>query len=159
MIDVTLTHVDAVLDRLAMLGPKAGDALATVSQEIAGRLRDAADRNLSGGVLEQRTGKLRASLLAGVERGEGGLHGTVTATAPYAAFQEYGFSGAENVRAYLRRQTVAFGHPIGPVKVAVRAFTRQVDYRGRSFLRAALAEVGPDIRLLLEESLAEVVRS
>jgi hypothetical protein len=94
MIDVTLTHVDAVLDRLAMLGPKAGDALATVSQEIAGRLRDAADRNLSGGVLEQRTGKLRASLLAGVERGEGGLHGTVTATAPYAAFQEYGFSGA-----------------------------------------------------------------
>jgi hypothetical protein len=142
MIEAAILNAGAVADRFATLAPDAQLAVRAEADRIADDLRDAADRNLSGAVLKQRTGTLRASLRATVEENPQ-LSIQVTADTPYAAFQEYGFAGTESVRAHLRRQTKAFGRTINPREVAVHAFSRRVDYPAHSYLGAAAAEIGP----------------
>lgn len=137
------TNTDAIRQYLAGLGARADAALRDSAANGADRLRDAAERNLSGSVLKARTGTLRASLAA-QSSAEGG---TVGADAPYAAFQEYGFSGVETVRAHLRRRAKGGLAP-------VRAYGRKVDYPAHSYLRAALAELAPDIRQTIADAIA-----
>jgi len=155
MIGATL-NADAVLDRLAAMPGKADGALRGAATDLMGRLRDRVDENLSGGVLNARSGALRASLAAGLDQA-GGLAARVTAAAPYAAFQEYGFSGGESVRAHLRLYTQAFGRPIRPVEAQVRPYSRQVDYPAHSYLRSALADLSADIRDGIEAAIAEAL--
>jgi phage gpG-like protein len=153
MISATLTNADAVADRLAALAPKAEAALGAAAFDLANRLLDRVERNLSGDVLKARSGALRASLAASVDPSSR-ITATVSADTPYAAFQEYGFTGNENVRSYLRRQSQAFGRAIRPISAAVRAHDRQVDYPAHSYLRSALAELAPDIRATLAAAVA-----
>lgn len=143
MIGATL-NADAVTARLAALPDRADSALRGAAADLVARLRDRVDSNLSGVVLNAQTGRLRASLAAGLSQA-GGIAATVTASAPYAAFQEYGFSGSENVRAHLRLQSQAFGRTIRPVEAQVRAYTRRVDYPAHSYLRSALADLSAEI--------------
>jgi hypothetical protein len=143
MIGATL-NADAVMARLAALPDRADSALRGAAADLIARLRDRVDGNLSGGILNARTGTLRASLAVGLQQG-GGITATVSASAPYAAFQEYGFSGSESVRAHLRLQTQAFGRPIRPVEAQVRTYSRRVDYPAHSYLRSALADLSGDI--------------
>lgn len=147
MIDAALTNEDSVRQYLAGLAGKADTAIRDAAADITDRLYAAVDRNLSGGVLKIRTGALRASLAVGPGVGVGG---SVTASAPYAAFQEYGFGGAETVRAHLRVRRKGGSAP-------VRAFSRKVDYPAHSFLRSALAELAPDIRQTIADAVAEVL--
>jgi hypothetical protein len=105
MITVTL-DAGAVADNLAALPGRADDAIGAVSVDLAGRLRAIAERNLSGDVLNARSGKLRESLAASVDL-TSRIAATVTADTPYAAFQEYGFDGVETVRAHLPRPSAA----------------------------------------------------
>jgi hypothetical protein len=149
--------ISAVSAWLAGLGALADDALEGAAAEISDRLLAPAADNRSASGLKERTGTLRASLAAQLVESGDGFRAMVTADAPYAAYQEYGFHGEENVRSYLRRQTVAFGRPMAPKQVQVRAFTRHVDYAGHSYLRAALAEIAPDISALLTAALAEAI--
>jgi phage gpG-like protein len=137
------TNTDAVRQYLAGLGARADAALRDGAAVSADRLRNAAERNLSGSVLKVRTGTLRASLAA-QSSAEGG---TVGAGAPYAAFQEYGFSGTETVRAHLRRRAKGGLAP-------VRTYSRRVDYPAHSYLRAALSELAPDIRQTIADAIA-----
>jgi len=155
MIGATL-NADAVIDRLAALPDRADGALRTAAADLIGRLRDRVDANLSGGVLNARTGTLRASLAVNLDQG-GGIAATVTASAPYAAFQEYGFSGTESVRAHLRLQSQAFGKPIRPVEAPVRAYSRQVDYPAHSYLRSALADLSAEIFDGIDAAVAEAL--
>jgi phage gpG-like protein len=155
MIAATLSTA-AITAWLSQLGPKAEAAAAIAAAEIADQLLAIAGRNLSGEVLNARTGALRASLAASVDPGQN-LRATVTASAPYAAFQEYGFTGTERIRAHLRQQTQAFGRPIAPVTAEVRAHDRRVDYPAHSYLRAALAELSPQIAGLLADATAEAL--
>lgn len=157
MIGATISNAGAVADWLGGLGPKADAALRDVTADLIQRLRDRVENNLSGGVLNARTGALRASLAAGLAQA-GGIAATVTASAPYAAFQEYGFSGSETVRAHLRRQSQAFGKPIRPVDVAVRTYSRQVNYPAHSYLRSALAELKPEINAGIGAAVAEALQ-
>lgn len=152
MIAATVTNAAEVADRLATLPSAAEAALEIASSDLADRLLAIAQRNLSGDVLNARSGKLRDSLAANVDLA-GRLTATVTADTPYAAFQEYGFDGSESVRAYLRQQTQAFGRAINPVQVAVKAHDRRVDYPAHSYLRSALAELAPDIRAAVSAAL------
>jgi phage gpG-like protein len=147
MIDASLTNADSVRQYLAGLAGKADTTIRDSAADITDRLYAAVDRNLSGGVLKSRTGTLRASLVVG--SGEG-IGGSITATAPYAAFQEYGFSGTETVRAHLRARRKGGSAP-------VRAYSRKVDYPAHSFLRSALAEMAPDIRQTIADAVAEVL--
>jgi hypothetical protein len=152
MIGATL-NADALVDRLSALLVRADNAVHAASADLMALLRDRVDANLSGGVLKARTGALRASLAASLDQA-GGLTARVAASTPYAAFQEYGFSGSENVRAHLRRQTQAFGRPIRPVEAQVRAYSRYVDYPAHSYLRSALADLSADIRDAIESAVA-----
>jgi hypothetical protein len=155
MIGATL-NADAVTARLAALPAKADGALRGAAADLVARLCDRVDSNLSGGVLNARTGALRASLAAGLSQGDG-IAARVTVSAPYAAFQEYGFSGSANVRAHLRLQSQAFGTPIRPVEAQVRAYTRRVDYPAHSYLRAALADLSAEIFDGIETAVAEAL--
>jgi phage gpG-like protein len=159
MIDAAIDNVDAVVDGLADLAAKADAALIAASQGLTERLLALAAANLSGSVLKARTGTLRDSLSASVDLSGADIRATVGSSAPYAAFQEYGFTGVESVRAHLRRQTVAFGRAIAPVQVAVRPYDRRVDYPAHSFLRSALADMSQDIEDGLADALAEVFAS
>jgi phage gpG-like protein len=158
MIAATMTNADEGADRLAALTAAAEAALEAVSADLADRLLAIAQRNLSGDVLNARSGRLRDSLAANVDLA-GPLTATVTADTPYAAFQEYGFQGAESVRAYLRQQSQVFGRTIRPVQVAVKAHDRHVDYPAHSYLRSALAELAPDIRAAVASALAGALSS
>jgi hypothetical protein len=155
MIGATL-NADAAMAGLAALRDKADGALRGAAADLVARLRDRVDANLSGGILNARTGTLRASLAAGLAQG-GGIVATVTVSAPYAAFQEYGFSGGESVRAHLRLQAQAFGKPIRPVEARVRAYTRQVDYPAHSYLRGALADLSAEIFGGIDRAVAEAL--
>jgi phage gpG-like protein len=147
MIDATVTNADSVRQYLARLAGKTDTAIRDSVADITDRLYAAVDRNLSGGILKSRTGSLRASLAIGPGTGVGG---TITASAPYAAFQEYGFSGIETVRAHLRARRKGGEAP-------VRAYSRKIDYPAHSFLRSALAEMAPDIRETIAGAVAEVL--
>jgi Bacteriophage HK97-gp10, putative tail-component len=155
MIGATL-NADALIGQLAALPDRADGALRSAASDLIGRLRDRVDSNLSGGVLNARTGTLRASLAASLDQG-GAIAARVTASAPYAAFQEYGFSGSETVRAHLRLQSQAFGRPIRPVEAQVRAFTRQVDHPAHSYLRSALADLSAEIFDGIQTAIAEAL--
>ena len=145
MIDAALTNADSVRQYLAGLAGKADTAIRDAAADITDRLYATVDRNLSGGVLQSRTGTLRASLAVGR-----GIGGGITASAPYAALQEYGFSGTETVGAHLRARRKGGS-------AAVRAYSRKIDYPAHSFLRSALAEMAPDIRQAIAEAVAEVL--
>jgi hypothetical protein len=159
MIRMSVTGIAGVIDRLARLPAVTEDGLLRAALRLAADIQTEAERQLSGPALKARTGTLRASLASSVELEAPGIVGRVRASAPYAAFQEYGFSGVESVRAFLRRQTTAFGRPIRPVEVAVRAHARTVDYAGRPFLRTALATAAPTIRAALRQALTEAFDS
>ena len=152
MISATRANADAVADRLAALPGRADAAMREASADLAGRLRATAARNLSGEILNARSGKLRESLAASVDL-VGRVAATVTADTPYAAFQEYGFAGTETIRAHLRRQAQVFGRAVRPREFAVGAHTRQIDYPAHSYLRSALAELAPDIRGVIAAAL------
>ena len=72
---------DAVMDRLAALPDRMDSALRGAAADLMVRLRDRVDGNLSGGVLNARSGALRASLAASLEQA-GGLAAGVSASAP-----------------------------------------------------------------------------
>ena len=87
MIEAGLQNAAEFIDRISALPPDAQAAVLREASQIAEDLRDAADANLSGGVLKSRTGTLRASLLGRV--GEGAqLSILVGADAPCGAYQE-----------------------------------------------------------------------
>lgn len=159
MIRPSLDGADSVRAKLAAIPDEAETALLRAAQDLADDIRAVADRNLSGGVLQSRTGALRDSLASMATGSGAGIGATVTASTPYAAFQEFGFSGTESVREFFRRQTMVFGRAVLPIEVKVRTHDRRVDYPGRSYLRAALAEVAPSIRGALLDAVAEVLRS
>ncbi|HWK45125.1 MAG TPA: HK97 gp10 family phage protein [Stellaceae bacterium] len=120
--------------------------------------RKIVDEKLSGQVLGIRSGRLRGSISAELHQDGQSITATVGSDASYAAFQEYGFSGSETVRAHLRTIRQAFGRPIREKQILVRPYIRRVDYPAHSFLRSALADLQPDFAAALEASLAEAAR-
>jgi phage gpG-like protein len=116
---------------------------------------------LSGQVLRNVTGRLRSSIHHEVEAEEThivGIVGANMAKARYAAFHEYGFHGAEQVAEHIRTIHQAFGRPITPREVLVRAHSRAIDYPGRSYLRSTLAERADGIRARIEAAGREGVQ-
>lgn len=96
---------------------------------------------LSGQVLKTRTGTLRRSIATKVTSDSNGTVGVVGTNSDYGLMHEFGFKGAENIKAHLRTIKQAWGKSITPREISVRAFTRTVDFPERSFLRSALTEM------------------
>lgn len=113
-------------------------------------LRKVKGDKLSGGVLGNVTGTLRASVNYKVKTEGRQIVGTVGTNKEYAAVHEYGFNGIVTVSEHLRTVTKVFGRSVlSPRKSLVRSHQRHMVMPARSFLRSSLREMENEIRTRL----------
>lgn len=96
---------------------------------------------LSGQRLKVQSGRLRGSVSSKVEEDRDSIEGTVGAggaLVPYAPAHEFGLNGSLGVKANLRTIKQAFGRPISPVQVNIKAHSRNVRFRELRFMRDSL---------------------
>lgn len=99
---------------------------------------------LSGQRLNVQSGRLRGSLASKVEETGGVIEGVVSAGGAhvkYAFIHEFGLSAAISIKEHLRHIKQAFGRPITPRDVLVKAHTRVVNFKERRFMRDSLDEI------------------
>jgi len=154
--------LDQVLIQLREIPDQVRQALErAVTTEALNLVRIVKEDKLSGQVLGQRTHRLRDAVhMLGLDSRQSSIAAAVgvnLADAKYAAFWEYGFTGVEQIREHLRRITQAFGRPIDPRTVTVRAHARHVDQPARSYLRSTLAEEAAGIRERLHAAVSVAI--
>ncbi|MFL9479665.1 hypothetical protein ACKEN4_10515 [Acinetobacter baumannii] len=96
---------------------------------------------LSGQRLKVQSGRLRGSVSSKVDEDKDSIEGTVGAggaLVPYAPAHEFGLNGSLGVKAHLRTIKQAFGRPILPVQVNIKAHSRNVRFRELRFMRDSL---------------------
>lgn len=99
---------------------------------------------LSGQRLNVQSGRLRGSLASKVEETGGVIEGVVSAGGAhvkYAFIHEFGLSAAISIKEHLRHIKQAFGRPITPRDVLVKAHSRVVNFKERRFMRDSLDEI------------------
>ena len=127
---------------------------------------------LSGQVLKRVSGDLSRSVSIKYE--DGGMTAVVGANTPYAARHEYGFTGTESVRSHVRRareqmksaRRNSLGHETRPSKAkgvgsgttVVRAFSRQIKYPERSYMRTGLADMRDQISAALNAAVVGALK-
>lgn len=151
MFDVEIEGADELDARLAAMPDAVRAALAAKIEGLAQRLAEKIKSNLSGAVLQSRSGALRDS----IEADPGADMATLLAKTKYAAAQEYGFAGVESVSAHSRTIKEAFGRAIAPKEIFVRAFARQMNLPERSYMRSGLGEMQGDIAAELADAIRE----
>lgn len=116
---------------------------------------------LSGQRLNVQSGRLRGSVSSKVDEDKDSIEGTVGAggaLVPYAPAHEFGLNGSLGVKAHLRTIKQAFGRPISPVQVNIKAHSRNVRFRELRFMRDSLdivAKIVPkNIDAAIERGLA-----
>jgi len=121
-------------------------------------LRDRVERNLSGAVLQQRSGRLAASIAVDVERSGLAATATVSSGSPYAAIHEYG--GVIPARTILPQNARALAFPWrGQQRFFKRVQLPAVTMPERSFMRAALDETAPELRAAIEAAANEALNA
>jgi hypothetical protein len=155
MIAAQIEGGDEVIERLQSFPDRLAVRLSGVMQMLGLELQERASEKLGGAVLQRRSGKLAAGLTLDLDTGQDETTMTVgvNSSVRYAAYQEYGFHGTETVRAHLRVIKEVFGRPIAARTVAVKAYTRRVNYPAHSFLRSALADIAPDVEAQIEDAV------
>lgn len=99
---------------------------------------------LSGQRLNVQSGRLRGSLASKVEETGGVIEGIVSAGGAhvkYAFIHEFGLSAALSIKEHLRHIKQAFGRPITPRDVLVKAHSRVVNFKERRYMRDSLDEI------------------
>ena len=129
------------------------DELRRAVTEQAIRVQTLVKAKLHGPVLHQRSGRLVRSINTRITDDATGIAASVGTNVKYAAPHEYGFDDTVTVREHLRRVTQAFGKPIAPVQVTVRAHEAHQKLPERSFLRSTLREETPSIAAALQEAV------
>jgi phage gpG-like protein len=163
MIQARLIGMDKVSARVGTLFFRIADRLEErmkpFVQALQGYVRS---QKLQGGhPLHQRTGDLSRSIKAHVERDAKAVSGYVysegardgTPVVPYARIHEFG--GTVHVPAHERLQSYAWGRPIEPRMVRVRAYNAV--YPERSFLRSSLSENRARFEQLVRDCVKEAV--
>ena len=102
MLSVEIDGADTLAERFEKLPDKIRQALAQKSEELAQRLEQKVKDNLSGAVLQGRSGALRNSIEMTLEP----FGATLAARTKYAAAQEYGFAGQECTSLLIPRLSV-----------------------------------------------------
>lgn len=142
-------RVDGDEKLVARFGKLAATARARVKRNIlflCGVLRENIQRDwLSGQVLNQRTGRLKGSIHDEVDEAGDAIIGTVGTNVEYARPHEYGFQGSVMIKAHLRQIKQAWGRPITPREIHVRAHPRKVDITEKRFMRGALDAFRPRV--------------
>lgn len=99
---------------------------------------------LSGQRLNVQSGRLRGSLVSRVEESSGVIEGIVSAGGAhvkYAFIHEFGLTAAVNIKSHLRQIKQAFGRPVTPRQVLVKAHSRNVKFHEQRFMRDSLDEI------------------
>ena len=157
MITVSINGLDPLTARLGALPQTLGTRLWQEMARLGGVLRDRVERNLSGQVLQQRTGRLAGSIAVSVERAGSGASASVSSDAPYAAIHEYG--GTIAAHTILPQSARALAFPWrGQLRFLKRVTLPAVTMPERSFLRSALAETEPEIQAAVAEAAFETVQ-
>lgn len=157
MTTVSVTGLDPLTARLAALPQALGARLAQEMERLGGVLRDRVERNLSGEVLQRRSGRLAGSIAVSVERAGAGATASVGSDVSYAAIHEYG--GTIPARTILPQSARALAFPWrGQQRFFKRVTLPAVTLPERSFLRAALAETEPEIRAALAAAAFQAVQ-
>lgn len=153
----TVTGDAEVIQHLRAIPAKARQELTLTVRRLAIDLqRYVKQDKLSGQVLRNRTGTLRRSITNKVISAPDGVRAQVGTNVAYARVHEYGFNGTEAIKEHLRKVKMAFGRPIDEVVVNVRAHSRRVNIKERSFLRSSLSDKSDTIKAELK---AAVLRS
>jgi len=136
MIRAWIVGDDAVIARLdAIPGSVAAAVRRAVEGQAIALTRYVKGSKLSGQVLRNRSGHLRASISYALMIADQGLTAQVGANVEYAHVHEYG--GDFAIKAHQRMMTQAFGRPVAiPRMISVRA--HDAHYPERSFLRSSL---------------------
>lgn len=152
MIAASLIGGDTLAARFGAAPQAIAGNLAQAADRLGGELRAAVERNLSGAVLRQRSGRLAAGIDVAVSARGGRIEARLGSDVPYAAIHEYG--GRIPARMVLPKSGRALAFPWqGRGRFFKRVEVPAVHMPERSFLRSALAEMAPQIR----EALAEAV--
>jgi len=109
-----------------------------VTEQTIRLQRDIVTQKLQGQVLRVRTGTLQRSIDQVTTESGDTVTGMAWTNVKYAARHEFGFTGTESVKAHMRKIKQAFGRPIAEKEIAVKAFSRNIKYPARSFMRSAL---------------------
>ncbi|MBU6508507.1 MAG: hypothetical protein KGQ82_13525 [Alphaproteobacteria bacterium] len=155
MISVTISAADT-LGRLHDLPQDLAARLAATVARLAQTLYDRVEDNLSGAVLQRRSGRLAGAINQMVD----GLTASVgfdPAAVPYGAAQEFGADLRAHLIAAKNARALSF------VVAGKRVFAKHVMFPGahlpeRSFLRSALAALAPDIGAAIATAVAETVQ-
>jgi phage gpG-like protein len=168
MVEITGTIIGAevVDEKLRNLPLAVQNELRQVVKQKTMELLGRAKEKVSGEVLRNRTGTLRRKLNASFERE--GLLGAVGIKLSYAAAHEFGVKaqGTCSVRAHVRRTLAeaktrgkaAIKRGQGSIQVKAHSRNWRVDLPERSFLRAALRELGPSIRDALRAAIGKAAK-
>ena len=157
MIRAWIVGDDAVIARLdAIPGSVAAAVRRAVEGQAIALTRYVKESKLSGQVLRNRSGLLRASISYALMIADQGLTAQVGANVEYAHVHEYG--GDFAIKAHQRMMTQAFGRPVAiPRMISVRA--HDAHYPERSFLRSSLEENAASIRAAIEAAVAEGIKA
>ncbi len=126
---------------------------AEFAQQLEARVRD----NLSGAILNARSGRLLASIASGMDDGGTEVSGFVTSTGvPYAKIQEYGGKTAAHEIVAVKAKALAFAGTGGQV------FAKSVHHPGsvipaHAYLGRALADMQDAIEADLKQSVLDAL--
>lgn len=158
MISASVDGLTALTGRLGTLPQTLAQRLGEEVERLGGMLRDRVERNLSGRVLKQRSGRLAGSIAVDVERNGLAIGATVSSASPYAAIHEYG--GVIPARTILPQSARALAFPWrGQQRFFKRVQLPAVTMPERSFMRSALAQTAPDIRAALAQAALEAMQA
>jgi phage gpG-like protein len=162
-ISVTVRGDREVAARFTRLGGRAHSAIVRAINQL--RLEDEAlvKRKLSGEVLNVRTGALRRSIFSEMLEDSGTRISARIASSgdvKYAAIHEFGgiiqHPGGTAYMMVAGRATFVSNLVAETAAIAGRTRPHAIEMPERSFLRAALKEMVPRIKQVLEQTMAEV---
>jgi phage gpG-like protein len=158
MIGVSVDGLDALTGRFGALPQSLAQRLAQEVEQLSGVLRDRIERKLSGEVLQQRSGRLAASIAVEVAANGPSVAATVGSDSRYAAIHEYG--GVIPARTIVPRDARALAFPWrGQQRFFRRVQLPAVTMPERSFLRSALADTEPEIRAAIAAAAVEALEA
>jgi phage gpG-like protein len=156
VISARLVGADALAARFEAMPARLASVLAQEASRLGDELRAAVERNLSGGVLQQRSGRLASSIVVAVEQNGAAVSATLGSDVPYAAIHEYG--GVIPAHQILPKSARALAFPWqGRERFFRRVEMPPVQMPERSFLRSALAEMEPEIRAAMAGAASRAV--
>lgn len=158
MISAYVEGAGEVIAKLDRLSDRMAEELKIAISSMTIQLqKDVKEDFLSGQALNVKTGRLKRSIHQDVQASGSTISGVVSTNVVYAAVHEFGFNKTVQVKDYQRWQTVAWGKPMDPKQVTVKAHSMKMNIPQRPFLVPALKafEASGKIREGIDAAIAK----